>query len=201
MRLFPNMTVMAPGDAFDMQAMVEFSTTHAGPCSLRYPKAQAETVEGPRQPIQLGRAEVLRWGTDGAILCFGTLLNDCVRAAEMLRQEGLDVGVVNARFVKPLDQAVIERVLSECPFVVTVEEAALAGGFGSAVLELAADLGLDASHTRRLGLPDRFVEHGERHELLADLGLTEAGIADTCRELAAARQKSPRVPGGTKIIA
>jgi 1-deoxy-D-xylulose-5-phosphate synthase len=119
----------------------------------------------------------------------------------MLRQDGLDVGVVNARFVKPLDQAVIERVLSECTFVVTVEEAALAGGFGSAVLEVAADLGLNASHVRRLGLPDRFVEHGERHELLADLGLTDAGIAATCRELAAARQQLPHVPGRTKITA
>ncbi|MCL4206018.1 MAG: 1-deoxy-D-xylulose-5-phosphate synthase [Pirellulaceae bacterium] len=201
MRLFPNMTVMAPGDAFDLQAMVEFSTTHDGPCSLRYPKAQAETVEGPRQPVQLGLAEVLRWGADGAILCFGTLLNDCVRAAEMLRQDGLDVSVVNARFVKPLDRVVIQRVLSECPFVVTVEEAALAGGFGSAVLELAADLGLNASLVRRLGLPDRFVEHGERHELLADLGLNDAGIASTCRELAAARQQLPRSIGDQKITA
>ena len=202
MRLFPNMTVMAPGDAFDLQAMIEISTTHGGPCSLRYPKAQAETVEGQRQPVQLGRAEVLRWGADGVILCFGTLLGDCLRAAELLRQDGLDIGVVNARFVKPLDQEVIQRALRECPFVVTVEEAALAGGFGSAVLELAADLGLDASHTRRLGLPDRFVEHGERHELLADLGLTDVGIAATCRELAdPAREHLPRTLVGKNIRA
>ena len=182
LRLFPNMTVMAPGDAYDLSAMIEFSLVHDGPCSLRYPKAVAKTVEGDRQAIQWGRAEVFHWGRDGVILSFGALLGDCLRAAELLRNEGLDVGVINARFVKPLDGEVIQRALRECPFVVTVEEAALTAGFGSAVIELAADLGIDASHLRRLGLSDRFIEHGERAELLAGLGLNAEGIARCCRE-------------------
>ncbi len=184
MRLFPNMTVMAPGDAWDLPAMLEFSLTHDSPCAIRYPKAEAETIERQREPIRSGRAEVLRWGTDGLILCYGSLLGECLRAADRLQQEGLEVGVVNARFAKPLDRELVERALRECPFLVTVEEAALAGGFGSAVLELAADLSLNASHLRRLGIPDRFVEHGERAELLADLGLDAEGIARACRELA-----------------
>ena len=102
----------------------------------------------------------------------------------MLERGGLDVGVVNARFAKPLDTDLISRALTECPFVITVEEGCLSGGFGSAIVELAADQGLDASHVRRLGIPDRFVEHGDRSELLADLGLDAEGVAAACREVA-----------------
>src|SRR5262249_29950496 len=93
-------------------------------------------------------------------------------------------GVVNARFAKPLDRELIERVLHECGFLVTIEEGSLMGGFGSAVLEAASDMGLDISRIKRLGIPDRFIEHGERSELLSDLGLDAAGIATACRELA-----------------
>jgi len=101
----------------------------------------------------------------------------------VLREEGLDVTVINARFVKPLDAALLERI-EAAPWTVTVEENALPTGFGSAVLELVADAGLVTGPVRRLGLPDRFVEHGERGELLAELGLDAAGIAQTCRQLA-----------------
>ncbi|MEX2172751.1 MAG: transketolase C-terminal domain-containing protein, partial [Pirellulaceae bacterium] len=141
-------------------------------------------MHSPRLPIELGRSETLRWGRDGVLLCFGTLLADCLQAAELLAAEGLDLGVVNARFAKPLDREVVERALRETGFMVTVEEGCLMGGFGSAVLEAASDLGLDTSRIKRLGIPDRFIEHGERGELLADLGLDPAGIARTCRELA-----------------
>ncbi len=185
MRLFPNMVVMAPGDARDVGAMLEFALGQASPCSIRYPKASAKELERPESPVELGRAEVFHWGRDGVIICCGTQLADCLKAAELIKeQDGWDIGVINARFVKPLDEAVISRALRDAPFVVTVEEAALMGGFGSAVLELAADQGIDASHVRRLGIPDEFVEHAERNELLADLGLDAEGIARTCRELA-----------------
>jgi 1-deoxy-D-xylulose-5-phosphate synthase len=99
-----------------------------------------------------------------------------------LAEEGLQIRIINARFLKPLDGKTILRAVRECRFVITVEEAALAGGFGSAVLEACADAGLDASHVRRLGIPDQFIEHGERGELLADLGLDAAGIVRACRE-------------------
>lgn len=184
MRLFPNMTVMAPGDAHDLGAMLTFAVEHDSPCSIRYPKAAAETLEGPRAPVEMGRAEVIRWGRDGAIICCGTLLRRCLDAADQLKQEGMDVGVVNARFVKPIDCETVERALRECSFVVTVEEAALAGGFGSALLEFAADAGLDTGHIRRLGFPDRFIEHGDRDGLLAELNMDPDGIARTCLELA-----------------
>ena len=184
LRVFPNMIVMAPGDEYDAPRMLDFALRQPGPSALRYPKANAETLPGERSPVELGKGEVFHWGRDGMILCLGTLLGDCLRAAEKLRAEGLDIGVANARFAKPLDRELVARALREATFVVTVEEGALMGGFGGAVLEAASDAGLDASRLTRLGLPDRFVEHGERADLLADLRLDTKGIIQTCRELA-----------------
>ncbi|HEV3416405.1 MAG TPA: 1-deoxy-D-xylulose-5-phosphate synthase [Pirellulales bacterium] len=184
MRLFPNLVVMAPGDEDDLAKMLEFALAHDAPVSIRYPKATVENVADRRTPIELGRAEVLHWGTDGTIIACGTLLGNCLKAAATLREEGLDFGVVNARFVKPLDTETILRAIETSPAVLTVEEGALAGGFGSAVLEAIAEAGMSAAHVRRLGIPDRFIEHGERGELLADLGLDASGIAQSCRTLA-----------------
>lgn len=185
MRVFPNMVVMAPGDEVDARSMIEFALAHDSPAAIRYPKAAAEAIDGARTPIELGRAEVLEWGHDGTLIACGTLVTNCVKAAKILREEGLDVGVINARFVKPLDTEVMLRAVSTSPFVVTVEEAALMAGFGSAVLEVASDAGQSTAHVRRLGIPDRFIEHAERGELLAELGLDAAGIAETCRQMAA----------------
>jgi 1-deoxy-D-xylulose-5-phosphate synthase len=152
---------------------------------MRYPKTGSEKVDRPLAPIELGRAEVIDWGHDGMFLACGTLLASCAKAAALLREEGLDIGVVNARFVKPLDVEVVLRAIENCSFVLTVEEGALAGGFGSAVLEAACDAGIAAAHVRRLGVPDRFIEHGERGELLADLGLDVPGLVRAAREMAA----------------
>jgi 1-deoxy-D-xylulose-5-phosphate synthase len=111
-----------------------------------------------------------------------------LKAAESLAAEGLEVRVVNARFAKPIDRECIERALRETGFVLTVEEGCLMGGFGSAVLEAASEISLDTSRVRRLGIPDRYIEHGERSELLADLNLDARGIAAACRELTEQRQ-------------
>lgn len=182
MRIFPNMTVMSPGDARDLSGMLEFALTLAGPSAIRYPKAAAETIDGPRTPLALGKAEVLRQPGKGVIIAYGSLLSDCLRAAEVLRNQGLEVGVVNARFAKPIDRETLLPIVRKAEFVITVEEGALMGGFGSALLEAANDAGIETQHVRRLGIPDQFVEHGERAELLADLGLDAAGIARACRE-------------------
>ena len=192
LRVFPNMVVMAPGDAKDLPLMLDFALGHDSPCAIRYPKAPAVELDRSPAPLEIGRSEVLSWGTDGCLIACGALLSRCAEAAEQLRAEGLDVGVINARFLKPLDTETILKAIDECGFVVTVEEAALAGGFGSAVLEAAADAGVDAGHVRRLGIPDAFVEHGERDELLADLGMSVASIAATCRELAASHEEVKR---------
>src|SRR6185312_7915045 len=124
-----------------------------------------------------GQAEVYEWGSDAVFIAYGTLFPACVQAAERLRREGLEVGVINARFAKPLDRTTLLRAVEECPLVVTVEEGTLEGGFGSALLEAANSAGLDTRGIVRLGIPDRFIEHAERPELLAELGLDAKGIA------------------------
>ncbi len=184
LRVFPNMVVMAPADEHDLAQMLALALEHDGPCAIRYPKASLPTIGGERSPVEFGKCEVLSWSDEGAIVCCGALVADCLKAAEMLREEGLNVGVINARFAKPLDEKTLLRTVRDCAYVVTVEEASLIGSFGSAVLELATGAGLDTSRIRRLGIPDKFIEHGERVELLADLGLNASGIAAACRALA-----------------
>ena len=147
--------------------------------------------------IQWGKSEVLRWGRDGMFIACGTLLAACVKAADLLAEDGIDFGAINARFVKPLDTETILRAVRESPVVVTVEEGVLMGGFGSAVLEAAADAGLSASRIHRLGIPDQFIEHGGRSELLADLGLDVLGIVRTCRPWIARPHKAATVDRAT----
>lgn len=186
LRAFPNMVMMAPGDEADVAPMLDFALSFDGPTSIRYPKANVERIERPATPVELGKSEIYEWGTDGMFVAFGTLFTDCVRAAEKLRADGLDVGVINARFAKPLDTDTILKAVVECGFVITVEEGSLCGGFGSAVLEAANDAGLRTEHIKRLGVPDRFIEHGERSELLSDLGLDVDGFVATAHAMAKA---------------
>ncbi|MEZ6064424.1 MAG: 1-deoxy-D-xylulose-5-phosphate synthase [Planctomycetaceae bacterium] len=190
MRVFPNIVLMAPGDALDVQPMLDFALTHSAPTSIRYPKTNAETIERAYAPLELGKAEIIRWGTDGAFLVFGALLSHAVQAADELAQDGLDIAVINARFLRPMDTELLKRLFDECGFIITVEENSLVGGFGSAVLEAANRLGLDTRTIHLAGLPDEFIEHGERGELLADHALDPAGLARTARALAGQRELS-----------
>ena len=192
MRSFPNIVVMAPGDAADVAPMLDFSLTHDGPVSIRYPKTGAATVERPVSGIELGKSEIYQWGNDGMFVAFGTQFSDCVAAAEQLRSEGLDVGVINARFAKPLDTETILRAIRECLFVITVEESTVVGGFGSAVLEAACDAGLNTSTITRLGIPDRFVEHGERGELLDSINLSVDGLVRVARKCSSGSDASSK---------
>jgi len=196
LRLFPHFIVMAPGDALDILPMLRFALAQAAPTALRYPKAALERVERTPSAIELGRAEVYRWGRDGGFVAYGHVFPWCVRAAELLRQEaGLDLTVINARFVKPLDSDTILQAVHQLPWIITVEEGTLEGGFGSAVLEAANRAGVDTRRICRLGLPDRYIEHGEREELLRDLRLDVEGLCHTVRELAA-RWPAPRAGAG-----
>jgi 1-deoxy-D-xylulose-5-phosphate synthase len=163
------------------------------PVSIRYPKTVAENIERPTKPIELGKAEVIHWGRDGMLIACGGMLAACAEVADQLTSEGMDFGLINARFIKPLDTETILRAVRECPVVVTVEEGVLQGGFGSAVLEAASDAGLNTSRIRRLGVPDRYIEHAGRNELLADLGLDVPGIARFCRQCVARSRKAASV--------
>lgn len=184
MRIFPNMVVMAPGDANDLGAMLDFAMQHDTACSIRYPKDTASNIKRTLQPVELGKAEVISSGSDGTIVSFGAHLESCIQAAEVLAEDGIAVGVVNARFCKPLDVETLSKVISDSPFVVCVEEGMLMGGFGSALLEMANEQQLETRHIRRLGIPDRFIEHGDRGQLLDDINLSPAGIVRTCKEMA-----------------
>src|SRR5262249_51506241 len=188
-----NMVVMAPGDENDIGPMLEFALTHDAPVSMRYPRANLDTVERDVQPVELGQAEILEWETDGMLVACGAMVGTCLRVAERLRQlYRLRVGVINARFIKPLDREKLTKAIEECGFVLAVEEGWLSGGFGSAVLEAANDAGLPTAHVRRLGLPDRYVMHAERDEQLAEVGLDVDGV--TRAALALARAVGMSVP-------
>jgi 1-deoxy-D-xylulose-5-phosphate synthase len=182
MRIFPNMVVAAPGDESDIVPLLRWALQRNSPVGMRYPRATLEKVERPATPIELGKAEVYDWGEDGIFIAYGALFPTCVKAAQQLAQEGLNIGVINARFCKPLDRETILKAVEEMPLVVTVEEGTLEGGFGSAVLEAANAAGLDTRHIIRRGLPDIYVEHAERHEQLADLGLDVSGLCATIRK-------------------
>lgn len=184
MRVFPNMTVMAPGDCDELGAMLDFAISHNGPTAIRYPKASAPKLALSGEPIELGRGQIVRWGTDGAIIGLGPMLNVALNAADRLAVEGCEIAVINPRFIKPLDEQLLDRVFHECRFVLTVEEAALMGGFGSAVLELANDRGWDTRNLRRMGLPDVFIDHAERDELLESFDLTADGLVKACESMA-----------------
>ena len=182
LRPFPNLVIMAPGCTSDMKAMLRFAISRDGPTAIRYPKTEAPTITRNDQPLELGKAEIIRTGsvgmnnTDGMIAVCGGQLVDAISASQILAKRGIHVGVINARFVKPLDTQTILEPLRQGRFLITVEEGMLAGGFGSAVLEAASAEQLDTRHLKRIGIPDMYVEHGERNELLAKLGIDVQGI-------------------------
>lgn len=181
MRLFPNMVCMAPGYADEVNLMLEAALAHNHPASIRYPKASALELDRAPEPVEIGKSETIREGSDGTIVAYGAMLEQALAAAELLEGE-LDVGVVNARFVKPIDRQMVRETLSDGRFVVTVEEGVRMGGFGSAFIEVAVEERLDTRAVQTLALPDEFIEHGDRNELLADWGLDPRSIAEACRQ-------------------
>ena len=176
LRHVPGLTVMAPADGEDLRRMLAFALSLPGPAALRYPRGVAPPARGETPELVPGKARLLREGGDCALVAVGTMLGPCLAAAELLAARGVQCAVADARFVKPLDEALLCRLATEVGRLVTVEENALAGGFGSAVAELLADHGLQHCRLARLGLPDAFVEQGERDELLAGLGLDAEGL-------------------------
>lgn len=178
-RGYPNIALMAPKDEAEFRDMILTSIEHPGPAAIRYPRGNGHGVDISSAPklIELGKAEVLRKGKDSAIIAFGSMVYPAVEAAERLAKNGVQATVVNARFVKPLDAATILAIARETQLIVTVEEAYLAGGFGSAVMELLEENGLqDEVKVVRMGVPDEIVTHGDPKKLLADYGLDADGI-------------------------
>ncbi len=182
-RSIPNFTVMAPSDERELADMLATALSLDGPSAIRYPRARGAGVPVPDRPspIPVGKGRVVTEGNDLLIIAVGSMVNPAAEAAEALRKAGISTGVIDARFVKPLDADLILEKSSQVSHVLTVEEGALSGGFGSAVLELFSDAGMLGVRISRMGIPDHFVEHGTRSELLEDLGLTAQGIVRHAR--------------------
>jgi 1-deoxy-D-xylulose-5-phosphate synthase len=191
-RHIPNITVMAPSDERELADMLLTALTLDGPSAIRYPRARgigAAMDDGPRS-LQVGKARSLAEGTDLLIIAAGSMVRPSLEASRFLSEQGFSVGVIDIRFLKPLDRELITRRAADAGIVLTVEEGVLAGGFGGAVLELLAEEKVTGVRVHRMGIPDRFVEHGTRDELLDDLGLNAKGIALQARVLLEERPKS-----------
>ncbi len=187
LRCLPNFTVMAPADENECRQMLYTATTLDGPAAVRYPRGGGPgvAVQSRMDALPVGRADIRRRGNGLAILAFGTMVAPAAAVAEKL-----DATLVNMRFIKPLDEDTVLAIADEHEAILTVEESALPGGAGSAVMECLAAHGRQL-FTTRVGLPDRFVEHGSREELLTETGLDEDGILAAARRLLA-RAEPPR---------
>lgn len=181
LRHIPNLTVMAPKDENELRHMLTTSVTGDGPVAIRYPRGSGlgVSMEEPLQTMEIGKAEELRSGQNVALLAIGAMVDPCMKASDLLASRGIKAGVVNARFVKPLDEELLRKLAREIGIIVTVEDNILAGGFGSAVLEYINNQNMHWVKVLRIGFPDQFIEHGARNELLARYGMTAEGIADT----------------------
>ncbi len=184
LRTFPNTTLAAPKDEAELRAMMEFAVTHNGPIAIRIPREATPDLSRyaiPARPIELGKGEVVATGKDGAILAYGCMTAKALAAREMLLKEGIDITVANARFAKPVDAELAKFLVETYPFVLTVEDHSVLGGFGSAVLEALSLRGADTSKVRLHAIPDSFLQHADRTELLKFLHLDAEGIADVVR--------------------
>jgi 1-deoxy-D-xylulose-5-phosphate synthase len=181
LRGYPNIVLMAPKDEKELRDMVLTAIEHDGPAALRYPRGSGIGVDisDPPKLIEIGKAETLRAGKDAAIVAYGSMVQPALEAAEALKGDGIEATVINARFVKPLDTEMILGLARDFELIVTVEEAYLAGGFGSAVLELLETNGMqDKVKVVRMGVDDEIVTHGDPKLLLGHYGLDAAGIRD-----------------------
>jgi 1-deoxy-D-xylulose-5-phosphate synthase len=184
LRPLPTMVLMAPCDEGELHAALAFALMLDAPSAIRYPRDNVPAPLPDCPPFVLGRSRTLRHGDAATILCYGAPAVDALTAAEILAESGVEVTVVNARFAKPIDEEMILRAFGSGRPVVTVEDHSVAGGFGAAVLEAAAQLELPIERFARLGIPqDRFIAHGSRAGQLAECGFDATGIAAAVQEL------------------
>lgn len=185
LRSIPNMTIMAPKDENELRHMLQTALSFNGPISVRYPRGSGVGVDitEPMQELPIGKAEVLREGKELCFWAIGSMVQSAVQAADKLKEQGIDAGVVNMRFAKPLDNELLIEHAKRYGKIVTLEEGVLAGGVGSEVLEILDDAGLlQQCAVLRLGIPDEFVTHGDKKLLFRDLGLDTDAIVQKAAE-------------------
>jgi 1-deoxy-D-xylulose-5-phosphate synthase len=185
MRQIPGMIVMAPQDENELRDMLKFASEYKdGPVSIRYPKGSgtAGYIRKGFEPIELGKAEVLREGGDAVILAIGEVVQSSLKSANMLAEDGIEAMVVNMRFASPLDSELLDRVLNNGRPVITVEENSVVGGFGAAVMEYCSQNGLPRNISM-IGVPGKFTDQAERSRLLSMYKLDAKSIAETVRKV------------------
>lgn len=185
LRLMPKLVMMVPRDENELRHMLKTSLEYPGPSSLRYPRGSGLGVPLDKEihALPIGKSERLQRGTDVDLWAVGTMVDTARKAARLLERQGISAGVVDARFVKPLDEEALVAAGQKVKCIVTLEENALIGGFGEGVLEALNRHGaLRHCRVLNLGIPDRFVLHGRRERLLEDLKLDPEGVAETVKK-------------------
>jgi 1-deoxy-D-xylulose-5-phosphate synthase len=185
LRHVPNMVVMAPKDENELQHMIKTAVEHPGPTAIRYPRGIGCGVPMDQQlkTLTIGKSELIKDGSDAVIIALGNMVCSSIEAAKWLADEGISVAVVNARFVKPLDEGMILAMAKKTGRIITVEEHALLGGFGSAVLECLDTNRVSGIKTHRIGLPDSYIEHGAQKVLRKKYGLDTEGIYKSVKNI------------------
>jgi len=179
---------MAPMDEPELAESLSLALSSDRPCVIRYPRDRVPQNHPELSSVarfELGRAAYLRHGIDGTIVAYGAVARQALRAAETIASDGVELAVINARFAKPLDEQLFSELLADnnnTPIMI-VEDHALTGGFGSAVLEFAQENHLDARQIHRLGMPDRFIAHDSRQNQLAQVGIDRLGILGRIRQM------------------
>ncbi len=185
LRLMPQMTIMAPKDENELRHMLATAVNFNGPIALRYPRGSGLGVEitEPLHTLPIGKAEEIKKGSNVCLWAIGSMVDEAVKAAEALAEQGISAGVVNMRFVKPLDTELLVKTALQCKNIVTLEEGTVEGGAGSAVLEELNDNGLVGKvKVLNLGIPDKYIPHGDKKLLLRDIGLDHGSIVKRIAE-------------------
>jgi 1-deoxy-D-xylulose-5-phosphate synthase len=190
LRMLPNMVLIAPANGVELELAMRFAAESKSPVAIRYPKEEVNDDICPEifsQPFELGRSVIAKNGKDKiAVIAYGSIVNEALKAAESLKADNIDITVINARFAKPLDEKIVSLLKTDNS-IITVEDHSIAGGFGSAVLEAAAEAGVDVSKIRILGIGDKFVQRDKRAAQIADLGIGAEGIGDAVKKIMKAR--------------
>ncbi|HEX8254390.1 MAG TPA: 1-deoxy-D-xylulose-5-phosphate synthase [Thermoanaerobaculia bacterium] len=202
LRVFPNMVCMAPKDENELRHMVKTAFETGHPTSLRYPRGNGYGVEmdAELKTLPVGKGEVLREGKDATIIAIGNEVWPSVHAAEILAKENIDVAVINARFIKPLDDELVAQFCKPDSYIITVEEGSIAGGFGSAVMERCEQLGIRGVNFHCIGIPDEYVHHGAQDVLRAQYDLHSEGIAKRVREFVGGSSVVRSVPDQLETV-
>jgi 1-deoxy-D-xylulose-5-phosphate synthase len=199
LRLIPNMVVMSPRDENELQHMIKTIIGYEdGPIAVRFPRCSVSGIEMDKRmhKLPIGKGEVLREGKQVVFLAIGAMVAPSLKAAELLAKQSVEACVVDAKFVKPLDTGLIEEVLTDGPALLTVEDNVIAGGFGSGVNEYLVSRGYEISRIMNLGLPDKFIEHGSRDALLAEVGLTPEALAQAALAMLADEKRMYKPAAG-----